>query len=76
MLALSDAREYPFSQVPYLEQEETITDQSNFHLLDVPAGVQENRELKHWWTKRNMRVYMGNLDRIKEVKAIKVINKV
>ena len=30
MFALFDAREYSFSQVPYLEREEKITDQSNF----------------------------------------------
>ena len=30
MFALSDARDYSFSKVPYLEQEEEITDQSNF----------------------------------------------
>ena len=30
MFALFDAREYSFSQVPYLEREEEITDQSNF----------------------------------------------
>ena len=30
MFALSDARDYSFSQVPYLEREEKITDQSNF----------------------------------------------
>ena len=28
--ALSDAREFLFSQVPYLEREEKITDRSNF----------------------------------------------
>ena len=27
--ALSDARDYPFSKVPYLEREEEITDQPN-----------------------------------------------
>ena len=30
MFALPDARDYPFSKVPYLEREEEITDQSNF----------------------------------------------
>ena len=30
MFALSDARDYSFSKVPYLEREEEITDQSNF----------------------------------------------
>ena len=30
MFALSDARGYSFSKVPYLELEEEITDQSNF----------------------------------------------
>ena len=30
MFALSDARDYPFSKVIYLEREEEITDQSNF----------------------------------------------
>ena len=30
MFALSDARDYSFSKVPYLEQEKKITDQSNF----------------------------------------------
>ena len=30
MFALSDARDYSFSKVPYLEREEKITDQSNF----------------------------------------------
>ena len=30
MFALSDARDYAFSKVPYLEREEEITDQSNF----------------------------------------------
>ena len=30
MFALSDVRDYSFSKVPYLEQEEEITDQSNF----------------------------------------------
>ena len=30
MFALSDACDYSFSQVPYLEGEEEITDQSNF----------------------------------------------
>ena len=29
MFALSDARDYSFSKVPYLEREEEITDQSN-----------------------------------------------
>ena len=30
MFALSDARDYSISKVPYLEREEEITDQSNF----------------------------------------------
>ena len=30
MFALSDARDYSFPKVPYLEREEEITDQSNF----------------------------------------------
>ena len=30
MFALSDARDYSFSKVPYLEREQEITDQSNF----------------------------------------------
>ena len=30
MLAMSAARDYSFSKVPYLKQEEKITDQSNF----------------------------------------------
>ena len=30
MFALSDAREFLFSQVPYLERDQKITDQSNF----------------------------------------------
>ena len=30
MFALSDASDYSFSKVPYLEREEEITDQSNF----------------------------------------------
>ena len=30
MFSLSDARDYSLSKVPYLEQEEKITDQSNF----------------------------------------------
>ena len=30
MSALSDACDYSFSKVPYLEREEEITDQSNF----------------------------------------------
>ena len=30
MFALSDARDYSFSKVAYLEREEEITDQSNF----------------------------------------------
>ena len=30
MFALSDARDYSFSKVPYLEREEKTTDQSNF----------------------------------------------
>ena len=30
MFALSDARDYSFEKVPYLEPEEEITDQSNF----------------------------------------------
>ena len=30
MFALSDARDYSFLKVPYLEREEEITDQSNF----------------------------------------------
>ena len=30
MFALSDARDYSFSKVPYLEREEEITNQSNF----------------------------------------------
>ena len=30
MFALSNARDYSFSKVPYLEREEEITDQSNF----------------------------------------------
>ena len=29
MFALSDARDYSFSKVPYLEREEEITDQSH-----------------------------------------------
>ena len=29
-LLFSDARDYSFSKVPYLEREEEITDQSNF----------------------------------------------
>ena len=35
MFALSDARDYSFSKVPYLEREEKITDQSNFKQRDV-----------------------------------------
>ena len=30
MFAMSDARDYSFSKVPYLEREEEITGQSNF----------------------------------------------
>ena len=30
MFALSDARDYSFSKVPYLEWDKEITDQSNF----------------------------------------------
>ena len=30
MFALSDARDYSFSKVPYLEREKEIADQSNF----------------------------------------------
>ena len=30
MFALSDARDYSFSKLPYLEREEEISDQSNF----------------------------------------------
>ena len=30
MFPLSDARDYSFSKVPYLEREEEMTDQSNF----------------------------------------------
>ena len=30
MFALSDARDYSFAKVPYLEREEEVTDQSNF----------------------------------------------
>ena len=30
MFTLSDARDYSFSKVPYLEREEETTDQSNF----------------------------------------------
>ena len=45
MFALSDAREYPFSQVPYLEREENITDRSNFNVLDVPARGQKTGSL-------------------------------
>ena len=30
MFVLSDARDYAFSEVPYLEREEKITEQSNF----------------------------------------------
>ena len=33
MFALSDARDYSFSKVPYLEGEEKITDQSNYVVL-------------------------------------------
>ena len=33
MFALSDARDYSFSKVPYLEREEKITDQSNYVVL-------------------------------------------
>ena len=36
MFALSDARDYSFSKVPYLEQEEEITDQSNWR--NFPSG--------------------------------------
>ena len=36
MFALTDARDYSFSEVPYLEREEEMTDQSNFvNLRDV-----------------------------------------
>ena len=46
MFALSDARDYSFSKVPYLEREE-ITDQSNFvnnvHIfLQVPVPTYKN----------------------------------
>ena len=35
MFALSDAREFSFLQVPYVEREEKITDQSNVVNDDV-----------------------------------------
>ena len=48
MLTLSDARDYSFSKVPYLEREEETTDQSNFVnnvtviLLQLPRSLEKN----------------------------------
>ena len=39
MFALSDARDYSFSKVPYLEREEEIADQSNFRF---PRPLEKN----------------------------------
>ena len=44
MFALSDARDYSFSKVPYLEREEKITDQSNSRKLSELSKV-ETRKL-------------------------------
>ena len=48
MFALSDARDYSFSKVPYLEREEEITDQSNFvnnvtyFYFRIPGPLEKN----------------------------------
>ena len=50
MFALSDARDYSFSKVPYLEREEEITDQLNFvnNVTCFPSG--SRARLKKWPT--------------------------
>ena len=59
MFALSDARENSFPQVPYLEREEKITDQSNFVNLVEPGKTCKLGLLPFWqflfrWDGRQM----------------------
>ena len=56
----SDARGYSFSQVPYLEREEKITDQSNFvndvtKLYSTFPRPPKNWDLKQQWRRRSVR---------------------
>ena len=51
MFALSDARDYSFSKVPYLEREEEITDQSNFVNNETYFTSGSRARLKKWPTK-------------------------
>ena len=48
MFALSNARDYSFSKVPYLEREEEITDQSNFvkKKRKTPESRESSQRLK------------------------------
>ena len=48
MFALSDARDYSISKVPYLEREEEITDQSNFVNNVTSFSFRFPRPLKKW----------------------------
>ena len=52
MFALSDARYYSFSKVPYLEGEEEITDQSNFVNNVTSFSLRFPRPLKKMADKR------------------------
>ena len=49
MFALSDARDYSFSKVPYLEREEKITDQSNFVNIEALNASYMFQPLMSFW---------------------------
>ena len=49
MFALSDARDYSFSKVPYLEREEEITDQSNFVNIEALNASYMFQPLMSFW---------------------------
>ena len=42
MFSFSDARDYSFAKVPYLEREEKITDQSNFFRIKFISCVSKS----------------------------------
>ena len=49
MFALSDARDYSFSKVPYLEREEEIADQSNFVNIEALNASYMFQPLMSFW---------------------------
>ena len=59
MFALSDARDYSFSKVPYLEREEEITDQSNFVNIEALNASYMFQPLMSFWI-NIMMIITGN----------------